>query len=86
MEMITALKDRPPRAAILYHFMYPDDVVSAIHLDGLAQDLANAGWEIEAFPCNRGCRDEPKFIEELIIIIMLSMYGFGDQILFKGLF
>ena len=48
------------RVAILHHFMYPDDVVSALHLDGLAQDLAAKGWQVEAFPCNRGCRDETK--------------------------
>ena len=46
--------------AILYHFMYPDDVVSALHLDGLAQDLAAKGWQVEALPCNRGCRDETR--------------------------
>lgn len=40
--------------------MYPDDVVSALHLDGLARDLANYGWDVEALPCNRGCRDETK--------------------------
>lgn len=48
------------RVAILYHFMYPDDVVSAHHLDGLAQDLAVAGWQVEALPSNRGCRDEQR--------------------------
>lgn len=51
---------RKPRVAILYHYMYPDDVVSALHLDGLAQDLASKGWEVEALPCNRGCRDETR--------------------------
>lgn len=49
---------RKPRVAILYHYMYPDDVVSALHLDGLAADLAALGWEVEALPCVRGCRDE----------------------------
>lgn len=49
---------RRPRVAILYHFMYPDDVVSAHHFDGLAKDLAACGWAVEAMPCNRGCRDE----------------------------
>ncbi|MBF9050477.1 hypothetical protein GTA62_15565 [Roseobacter sp. HKCCD9010] len=38
--------------------MYPDDVVSARHLDGFAEDLAARGWDVEALPCNRGCRDE----------------------------
>lgn len=51
---------RRPRVVILYHFMFPDDVVSAHHLDGLAQDLVRHGWEVEALPCNRGCRDEHK--------------------------
>lgn len=40
--------------------MYPDDVVSALHLDGLAQGLSEKGWEVEAFPSNRGCRDETR--------------------------
>lgn len=40
--------------------MYPDDVVSAHHLDGLAQDLFKQGWDVEALPCNRGCRDETR--------------------------
>ncbi len=48
------------RVAFLYHFMHPDDVVSALHLDGLAQDLAAKGWQVEALPCNRGCRNEEK--------------------------
>ncbi len=52
--------ERKPRVAILYHYMYPDDVISAQHLDGLAVDLAAMGWEVEALSCNRGCRDESK--------------------------
>ena len=49
-----------PRIAILYHYMHPDDVVSALHLDHLAQGLASNGWEVEAIPSNRGCRDEKR--------------------------
>ena len=44
-----------PRIAILYHYMYPDDVISACHFDGLAASLARSGWDVEALPCNRGC-------------------------------
>jgi glycosyltransferase involved in cell wall biosynthesis len=40
--------------------MYPDDVVSALHYDGLAADLVVNGWDVEALPCNRGCRDESR--------------------------
>jgi glycosyltransferase involved in cell wall biosynthesis len=43
---------------VLYHYMHPDDVVSARHFDDLAADLAAAGWSVEARPCRRGCRDE----------------------------
>jgi colanic acid biosynthesis glycosyl transferase WcaI len=46
-----------PKVAILYHFFYPDDVVSARHFSDLAEGLAAAGWEVEVFPCNRGCRN-----------------------------
>lgn len=49
---------RRGRLAVLYHFMHPDDVVSALHFDGFAQDLAAMGWEVEAISCNRGCRNE----------------------------
>lgn len=46
-----------PKIAILYHFFYPDDVVSARHFSDLAEGLAAAGWEVEVLPCNRGCRN-----------------------------
>lgn len=59
-DALGSMVSRKPRVSILYHYMYPDDVVSALHLDGLAQDLAAKGWEVEALPCNRGCRDETK--------------------------
>jgi colanic acid biosynthesis glycosyl transferase WcaI len=49
---------RPPRIRVLYHYMHPDDVVSARHFDGLAEGLAARGWDVEAMPANRGCRDE----------------------------
>ena len=43
------------RVAILYHFMAPDDVVSAVILHGLAEDLVSQGYEVEALPSNRAC-------------------------------
>ncbi|RFF27862.1 glycosyltransferase WbuB [Wenzhouxiangella sp. 15181] len=42
----------------MYHFMYPDDVVSAHHYHDLARGLVERGWEVEALACSRGCRDE----------------------------
>ncbi len=49
---------RPPRVTVLYHYFYPDDVVSARHFSDFATDLAARGWDVEVLPCNRGCRDE----------------------------
>lgn len=50
--------NRPPRIAILYHFFHPDDVVSGQLFSGLAEDLAQRGWEVEALPSNRSCHAE----------------------------
>ena len=49
-----------PSVLIFYHFFHPDDVVSALHKNGLAQGLSQRGWDVEAMPCNRGCRDSSK--------------------------
>src|ERR1700722_6095366 len=47
-----------PKVAVLYHYFHPDDVVSARHLTEFCLDLRDRGWQVEALPCNRGCRDE----------------------------
>lgn len=47
-----------PKVAVLYHYFHPDDVVSARHLTHFCLDLRDRGWQVEALPCNRGCRDE----------------------------
>ena len=44
--------------AILYHYFYPDDVISARLFSDLAQHLVKTGHTIEALPCNRSCRNE----------------------------
>jgi colanic acid biosynthesis glycosyl transferase WcaI len=48
---------KAPKIAILYHFFYPDDVVSARHFSDLAEALAASGWEVEVLPSNRSCRN-----------------------------
>jgi len=54
------------KIAALYHYMYPDDVSSARHYDNFCEELAARGWQVEAMPCNRGCRDETqKFPQRL---------------------
>jgi colanic acid biosynthesis glycosyl transferase WcaI len=45
----------PLRIAILYHFFHPDDVISGQLFSGLAEDLAQRGWEVEALTSNRSC-------------------------------
>ena len=47
-----------PSAFVFYHYLYPDGVVSSIHLSELCSGLVERGWTVTAFPCNRGCRDE----------------------------
>src|SRR5947199_2264023 len=55
-----AWPDARPSVHILYHYFYPDDVVSGIHFADLASGLASRGWRVTALPCNRGCRDETR--------------------------
>jgi colanic acid biosynthesis glycosyl transferase WcaI len=50
-----------PRVVVLYHYLHPDDVVSARHLGDLATGLAERGWDVEAWPCNRACRDDQTY-------------------------
>jgi SAM-dependent methyltransferase/glycosyltransferase involved in cell wall biosynthesis len=47
-----------PRALVLYQYLHPDDVVSAVHLSDLCRGLVARGWEVEALPSNRACRDD----------------------------
>jgi len=50
-----------PSAVILYQYFHPDDVVSAVHLTGLAAGLADRGWQVTVFPCNRSCRSSQTY-------------------------
>ena len=43
---------------LFYHFLYPDPVVSAVHMHQLCRGLVERGWEVTGFAGNRGCRDE----------------------------
>jgi colanic acid biosynthesis glycosyl transferase WcaI len=47
-----------PKAVVLYHFLPPDEVVSAVLFGELSAELVNRGWEVTAFPCNRDCRNQ----------------------------
>lgn len=45
------------KAVVLYHFLPPDEVVSAILLGELSAELIAAGWRVKAFACNRASKD-----------------------------
>ena len=51
---------KQPVALVLYHYLYPDDVVSSILFTDLCTGLADRGWRVFGSACNRGCRDEDK--------------------------
>lgn len=49
---------------IIYHFFYPDDVVSARHISDLAEGLARRNWRVTALTSNRFCRSPEVKINE----------------------
>lgn len=49
-----------PKIAVLYHFYYPDDVVSARHFQDLCENLTG-NWDVEVWPSNRSCRSDRKY-------------------------
>jgi len=47
-----------PKAVVLYHFLPPDEVVSAVLFGELSEELVNHGWEVTAYSCNRDCQNK----------------------------
>jgi glycosyltransferase involved in cell wall biosynthesis len=45
-----------PSCIVLYHYYYPDDVVSARHFTDFAEGLSSNGWSVHVFTSNRYCR------------------------------
>lgn len=43
---------------VFYHYLYPDDVVSARIFSDLCEGLYARGWDVCARPCNRGWQDD----------------------------
>ena len=48
--------EKSPSALVFYHYLHPDDVVSAVLFGELCRGLAERGWQVTARPCNRSCR------------------------------
>ncbi len=46
-----------PKILFLYHFYFPDNVVSPRLFQDLCEDLAKRNWEVEVWPCNRNRHD-----------------------------
>jgi glycosyltransferase involved in cell wall biosynthesis len=73
-----------PSAIILYHFFYPDDVVSARHFSDFAEELADRDWKVTVLTSNRYCRSPERKItakEEYwkgIRVIRLSRPGWNQ--------
>ncbi len=47
-----------PKVFVFFHYFYPDDETASLLFSELAADLAERGWDVTAFTCNRGCRRE----------------------------
>ena len=45
-----------PSVLLIYHFFYPDDVVSAVLYTQLALELKRRGWKVTVLTSNRSCR------------------------------
>ncbi len=53
-----AVGAKKPTAWVFYHYLYPDNVVSSIHMTQLCEGLQSRGWAVTGLSGNRGCRDE----------------------------
>lgn len=53
-----------PCVLVLYHFFYPDDVVSAQHFSQFSVELVRRGWEVNVLTSNRYCRYPDKKIKQ----------------------
>ena len=47
-----------PHALVFFHYLPPDDVVSAVLIGDLSAGLCERGWKVTAYPGNRGFGDE----------------------------
>jgi colanic acid biosynthesis glycosyl transferase WcaI len=45
------------KALVLYHYLFPDDVVSSQHFSDLCQGLVERGWDVTGCCCTRSCRE-----------------------------
>ncbi len=49
-------KKSHPSVVLMYHFFYPDDVVSARHFSDFGEELVKRGWKVSVVTSNRFCR------------------------------
>ena len=53
-----------PTVTLIYHFFYPDDVVSARHFSDMAEELDKRGWNVNVLTSNRYCRYQHSKIDQ----------------------
>lgn len=76
---------KTPTVMIVYHFFYPDDVVSARHFSAFAEELAKRGWKVTVLASNRYCRYPERKIEKReedwngVRIIRASRFGLNQS-------
>ena len=58
------MNQKPPSIIILYHFFYPDDVVSARHFSQFAEELRKRNWDVTVLTSNRFCRYPKRKIDK----------------------
>lgn len=56
----------PPSVFVLYQYLYPDDVVSSLHVTQLCEGLVDRGWRVTASSCNRACRSNDVYPRKTI--------------------
>jgi hypothetical protein len=70
-----------PNCVILYHYYYPDDVVSARHFTDFAEGLSASGWDV---------RDKniwSKALENIDVVVHLAAEtGTGQSITIRLMF
>ncbi len=58
------MDQKKPSVIILYHFFYPDDVVSSRHFTQFAEELVKRNWDVTVLTSNRYCRYPKKKIDK----------------------
>jgi glycosyltransferase involved in cell wall biosynthesis len=73
-----------PSCVILYHYYYPDDVVSARHFTDFAEGLSISGWDVRIFTGNRYCRKQGVIVPQYETYHGVRIRRFKDTSFFQS--